>query len=401
LMTGTEHEFSINDPDMEPLPVADAVLRGIAGKPSAEARLGEILVSKELQMHVVEVKPIHPSESLRWLEATTHRGLRSLQERLGGGRRLMGLGMHPTLRLDQTRVWDGEEGDIYREYHRLFDLRKHGWLNIQALQINIPYGNNRGLVRLFNRIRSVIPYAVALGAASPFVEGSPTGLMDNRLEHYRANQSRLPAICRDVIPEKLANARDYQAIQAGIYRDLRREGAGSLCHEWVNSRGVIVRYSRKCLEIKALDQQECVRSDMALAAFVLVLLKGQSPTLETDDDALRSLLRTAVARGVEGLRPELERLYRSIWRRAPGEYAHYLPLIRKRIDAGSVAEILASRLKGTGDMPELMRAACRSLEANVPLEHGTPAEPGATGGSSEAVEEAVQATIAGAGPARG
>ena len=39
-------------------------------------------------------------------------------------------------------------------------------------------------------------------------------------------------------------------------------------HEWVNSRGAIVRFMRRAIEIRVLDVQECVRADVAIAAFV-------------------------------------------------------------------------------------------------------------------------------------
>ena len=47
--------------------------------------------------------------------------------------------MHPLLTLEQTTYWDHDEQDYYQAYDRLFNIKQHGWLNIQALQINIPY----------------------------------------------------------------------------------------------------------------------------------------------------------------------------------------------------------------------------------------------------------------------
>ena len=53
---------------------------------------------------------------------------------------------------------------------------------------------------MFNKIRSLIPYLVAVSASSPLVEGKTTSYMDNRLVYYRENQSQIPVICHDILP---------------------------------------------------------------------------------------------------------------------------------------------------------------------------------------------------------
>ena len=71
-------------------------------------------------------------------------------------------------------------GSTYQTYDRLFNIRQHGWLNIQALQVNLSYAGEKDLLMQYNRIRTLLPYLVALSASSPMVEGSLTGAMDNR-----------------------------------------------------------------------------------------------------------------------------------------------------------------------------------------------------------------------------
>ena len=58
--------------------------------------------------------------------------------------------------------------------------------------------------------------------------------------------------------------------------DLESAGADkTLLHrEWVNSRGVIFRFDRCALEVRVMDEQECVKSDVALACFVRAALRG-------------------------------------------------------------------------------------------------------------------------------
>ena len=208
--------------------------------------------------------------------------------------------MHPLLKLHETEVWDHEDKEIYEVYDRLFDIRQHGWLNIQAIQINVPFETDAEMVRLFNRTRAIIPYLVAIGASSPYVEGSITGNADNRLIFYRDNQCKMPIIAHGVIPERLRSKQDYLDIQEEMYRELRKHDAELLCHEWVDSRGVIVRFSRNCVEIKAIDEQECLYSDMAITALSLALLRSKEFTLTEDEDDLRSLTDEAIHHGTGG-----------------------------------------------------------------------------------------------------
>ena len=361
---GTEHEYSISDERFNPLPISDLIIERISGRVQQEVPFAGIKVSKELQKHALELIPSRPG-SLRFLEENLHQGLTGLLHALNGEYRLLGLGMHPLLTLDQTACWDHDEQGYYQAYDRLFDINQHGWLNIQALQVNIPYENRDDLVRMFNRIRSLIPYLVAVSASSPMVEGHLTSFMDNRLVYYRENQRAIPEICNDILPERLGSVGDYVQINRRIYSRLKEQDASILCREWVNSRGVIVRFTRRCLEVKALDEQECLHSDMAVTAFLLALLRSEI-ALEEDEGALRSLLEEAMRRGVGGLRLELERLFRAAQRSASDEERSYLPLVAERIEAGSLAEIMAQKYHETGEIRPLLAEMEWALQENRP-----------------------------------
>jgi gamma-glutamyl:cysteine ligase YbdK (ATP-grasp superfamily) len=363
---GTEHEYSLNNSHFHPLPLSDRVIEQISGRVQNETPLGEIVVSKELQKHVLEIIPKHPCETIGELERILQSGMNTLYSFLRPEYQLLGLGMHPLLTLDMTGVWDHEEKDFYQEYDRLFNLHQHGWLNIQALQINIPYTSEHELVTLYNRIRSLIPYLVAVSASSPFVEGEATGVMDNRLRYYRENQKEIPLICHNLIPEEITSVHQYTKIQEEICRCLREKGAELLCKEWVNSRGVIVRFSRCCVEVKAIDEQECLRSDMAITAFLLSLLRCKELPVETDHENLLALTEEAICQGVQSVRPELRRLYSLAERVATPDEKQYLPLIAKRIEKGSLAELLAARQKGKRGMDTMLKDLEYCLRQNIP-----------------------------------
>jgi hypothetical protein len=364
MLVGTEHEYSINDLSFNPLPISDIIIERIGGAGAGEVRSGEVLVSKELQKHAVEIIPSRPA-SLGSLEDMLHRGIRNLYFALGNQYRFLGLGMHPLLTLDQTACWDHEEKEIYEAYDRLFNIRQHGWLNIQALQINLPYGSRERLVLMYNKIRSLLPYLIAVSAASPFVEGRASSYMDTRLAYYRENQRRLPLICNEILPEKIRSLDDYLQINREIYALLKERGAEVLCREWVNSRGVIVRFSRRCLEVKAIDEQECLRSDMAVTAFLLALLRSDLG-LEEDEAFLRSAMEDAMRHGTEALRPELARLYEAAYAKATREERRYLPLIKRRIEEGCLAEVMARRFKDSGEISPMLADLERALWINRP-----------------------------------
>ena len=206
---GTEHEYSLSDIDYRPLPINDRIIQQINGSIVNEFPFGPVNLSKELQKHVIEIVPAVPAKDVVELEGMVYSGLQKLQAQLGPGIKMLGMGMHPLLELSQTEVWDHEDREIYEVYDRLFGIRQHGWLNIQALQMNLPFRNDDELVSIYNRIRALVPFLVAVSASSPYVEGKATGKIDNRLIYYRENQRKLPIIGHGIIPERLR-------LQAGL-----------------------------------------------------------------------------------------------------------------------------------------------------------------------------------------
>ena len=364
---GTEHEFSINDLAFRPLPVSDEILKTVCGRYESEILFGDVRMGKELQKTVIEMLPRTPSDSLGVLEEQMMKGIRKFSRIFHGRYRLLGLGMHPTLRLDETAVWDHDEQEYYEAYDRLFDIRQHGWLNIQALQVNLAYGGEKELIRHFNRLRTLLPYLIAVTAASPIVEGKNTGIADNRLIYYRENQKEIPLICNRIVPEPIDSVQDYRREQEEIFSELRRRDAAILCEEWVNSGGIIIRFSRRCLEIKAMDEQDCIRSDMAVCAFIRSLLRCRTLPVETGQEELLTLTGEAIRKGTAALRPELEMLYDRAWSHATAEEREYLPFVRERIHAGSLAEIIRDRFAREGAIVPILSEIAQALETNEPF----------------------------------
>ncbi|ADC66300.1 glutamate--cysteine ligase GCS2 [Ferroglobus placidus DSM 10642] len=342
-MLGPEHEFSINDENFNPLPISDQIIRKIRGRIANEAVIGRVIIGKELQKHVIELKPVKPFEELSEFEEVMQEGVEELLSVMDGCK-LLGLGMHPLLKLENAKVWDHRDRKIYEAYDRIFNIKQHGWLNIQSFQLNISYSSEREAVELHNKLRILIPYIAAIASASPICEGMPY-YIDTRLNFYRINQKEIPLICNDVIPEKIASLREYRKILERIYEELRKRDAHVLCREWVNSRGVIVRFSRKCLEIKVMDEQECIKSDVALTAFIRAILRAEIEELPREK--LIEKLDSAIRSGTAELKSELKELFRKAKENADDEEKKYLKIVKLRIKEGSLGE---SILMNMGDI---------------------------------------------------
>jgi len=364
-MIGTEHEFSINNAEFSPLPVADQIIRSICGRYENEIAFGSITLGKELQKTVIELVPRAPAGEPCALEQQLVSGIEKFYCMFPHQYTLLGLGMHPTANPKDIPVWDHDEHEYYAAYDRLFDIRQHGWLNIQALQVNLSYENDRELVTLYNRVRSLLPYLIAVTASSPMVESRLTGSCDNRLLYYRENQKEIPLICNRIVPPRIRTVDDYRSVQEEVFQELRSRGAGILCEEWVNSSGLIIRFSRKCLEIKALDEQESIHSDMAVCAFLRPLIRCPSLPVETEQEALLALTETVIHSGTAEIRDDLHRLYRLAERYATTEEKQYLPAIHERIENGSLAEQMAARVRDEGELLPVLTDLAGCLRNNT------------------------------------
>lgn len=340
-MLGPEHEFSINNELFEPQPIADKLIKKIRGRVANEAKLKAAVVGKELQKHVIELKPRKPFESLGEFEETMQMGVEELLSYLDGYK-LLGLGMHPLLDLKNAFVWDHRDRKIYEAYDRLFNIRQHGWLNIQSFQLNLSYKNEREAIELHNKLRLLIPFLVAIASSSPICEGKRF-FVDSRIYFYRINQINMPAICNDVIPEKVGSFDEYKAILEKIYTELKAKNALILCAEWVNSRGVIIRFTRKCLEIKAMDEQECIKSDVAITAFISSVLRCNLD--ELGEIELKAKLEEAMKNGTRNLKEDLRKLVKKAYESADGEEKKYIRIVEQRVENGSLGERILENLK--------------------------------------------------------
>lgn len=276
---GIELEYMIVDrATLAVRPEADELLRHIAGEPVSEAGLGDVTLSNELVLHVIELKVPRPASSLVGLEQSFARGVRSVNRILRTrNAQLMPGGAHPWMDPErEARLWPHQGREIYRQFDRIFGCRTHGWTNLQSMHINLPFLDTEEFGRLHAAVRLILPLLPALAASTPILDGRPTGLLDSRLEAYRVNARRIPSVSGFVIPEALFTIDAYQTeVLDRLYRDMSPfDEAGILRYEWVNARGAIPRFERNTIEIRVVDLQECPSADLAIADAVVAVLRS-------------------------------------------------------------------------------------------------------------------------------
>lgn len=298
---GIELEYMVVDrATLAVRPIVDSLLRKAAELPGAvvesEAVAGQadevtldasdggtaISIGNELSAHVLEFKVASPARSLAGLDASFHRSIGVLNDLLAAdGAMLLPTGMHPTMEPEREMVlWPHGNSEVYATFNRIFDCRGHGWANLQASHINLPFADDaeaRGeFGRLHAAIRMLLPILPALTASTPIMEGRVTGVKDNRLEVYRTNSRKIPEAAGKVIPERAFTREEYdRLIFEKIFTAFEpHDPAGVLRHEWCNSRGAIARFTRNAIEIRVLDVQECPKADIAIAALIVAVLRG-------------------------------------------------------------------------------------------------------------------------------
>jgi gamma-glutamyl:cysteine ligase YbdK (ATP-grasp superfamily) len=293
------------------------------------------------------------------------------------GANLLGTGMHPSLRLQDTGVWSHYHKKIYQAYSKIFNLNQHGWLNIQSFHLNLPYRKEADAIQIHNHLSNLVAYLPAIAASSPFYEGKPGRDIDNRLQFYKTNQKEVPSIAGDVIPQYVTSLGQYKRDVIGGYSaDLAKAGADKtlLNREWVNSRGVIFRFDRSALEVRVIDEQECVKSDVALACFVRAALKGMlasnaelSPhelLVQDFNSIIKEGLKAKTSSPNGKTAQQVCRYYLNLAQNhADEDEKKYLWLVKRRIDEGSLSEVIRKRV--------LARVAKTSFREAIPEVYST------------------------------
>jgi gamma-glutamyl:cysteine ligase YbdK (ATP-grasp superfamily) len=381
----------IVDENLHALSIIDDIIRALRGRIVNVVEYPRYAIGKELQCHVVELKGRKPFHTPEDFEETIQEAVLTLAEFLRSKFQasLLGTGMHPFIRPSEAKIWCHRHRSIYEIYERIFNVRQHGWLNIQAFQLNLPYGGRRLAASFHNALAGMLPYLPAIAASSPIYEGKFGTYVDNRMHFYKINQIEVPSLVGDVIPDYTDSLEAYREKVIGRYSsDLARAGATKpiLNVDWVNSRGITFRYDRHAIEIRILDEQECVKSDVAVSCYIRAALRGLLSDKEESHllshellvKDLNSVIKEGLSAKVQHpqgptARSVCEHLYRLACKYALDEEKPYLPLIRRRIDEGNLSEIISREVKARTQKTDMHEAIVgvytnlvRSLTDNTP-----------------------------------
>lgn len=276
---GIEIEYMLVDRDsLNVQPKSDLLLQALAGHQADEVELGNIALSNELVMHVLEFKNNGPRPTTEPVANHFQQAILDIQPKLSElNLQLLPTGAHPWMNpLTETKRWPHGNREIYQQYDSIFNCHGHGWSNLQSMHINLPFANDQEFGYLHSLVRLLLPLLPALAASTPIIERKLTGYQDTRLMFYEQNQQKIPSISGSIIPEFVLSEAQYQEeILKPMYRDISPyDPKGILQYEWLNSRGAIVKFDYNALEIRIVDSQECVQADIAIAKVIHEILKS-------------------------------------------------------------------------------------------------------------------------------
>jgi carboxylate-amine ligase len=224
--------------------------------------------------------------------------------------------------------------------------------------LNLPYQKEVDAIQIHNHLANLCAYLPAISASSPIFEGKEGKDIDNRLQFYKVNQKEVPSVTGGVIPEYGSSLDQYkQDVIEKYSKDLVAKGADkTLLHrEWVNSRGVIFRFDRCALEVRVLDEQECVKSDVALACFVRAALRGliASNAQLLPRDVLVKDLDAVIKNGLNAevsnpngktARHVCQHYLKIVSEHVNEDEKKYLWIVKKRIEEGNLSELIRANV---------------------------------------------------------
>ena len=271
---GVELEYMIVDrKTLDIRSLADQVLAAVGGPWTREVECGPLAWSNELVLHVIELKTNGPAKKLDDLHLEFDADIQRINSLLSESDAcLLPTAMHPWIRPDeQAQLWHNEDAEIYSALDRIFGCQGHGWKNLQSVHLNLPFSDDAEFVRLHSAIRLMLPLIPAIAAASPYMDGIDSDVLDNRLVAYQGHCHRFPQAMGPVIPEPVHSIEQYHSdILNPIYEALKPyDPEGILAYEWINARGAITRFDRQAIEIRLIDVQECPLADLAIVRMIV------------------------------------------------------------------------------------------------------------------------------------
>lgn len=276
---GVELEYMVVDrTTLKVRPIVDTLFAEFGDAASGDVIRGDMAWRNELPNHVVEVRNTRPAKKAsKWRKrylGEVHAINATLEKH---NAMLLPTGAHPFMDpAKETVLWRHARTESYALNDRIFDTRRHGWSNIQSTHLNLHYANDGEFSKLHAAVRILLPIIPVLAASSPILEGKLVGSLDARMEAYMQTHEKLPQIMGRLIPEAVYNQEDYyREVLSPIAQALAPHDPTRLLDaQAMNTRGAVPRFDRDLIEIRVIDSQECVAADLAIAEFLMIVLKA-------------------------------------------------------------------------------------------------------------------------------
>lgn len=276
---GVELEYMlVSKENLNVLSKVDEVLKAAAGTYTTDYVDNNTGWANELASHVMEVRCDDPVANLRDLRAPFKDAvdkINRIAESLNA--RLMPTAMHPWMNpAAEGKLWPHEYREVYEKFDRIFNCKRHGWMNLQSCQLNLPFNGDKEFAALHAAIRLLLPIMPGIASSSPIAEGRKADYLNYRLQVYKDNAAITPLVAGQCIPEPVYTRKAYEEeLLPSIYEQIKpHDTEGTLQHEWLNARGAIARFDRSAIEIRILDIQENPQVDLAICEAVTAVLKA-------------------------------------------------------------------------------------------------------------------------------
>ncbi len=280
---------------LDALPLADELLSlQCDGERLRVVEDGDASWSNVGPRHMLRLAPKHGFESMDAAKEFFSSQLTALAaeaDRVEG--RLMPGGMHPWLRTGDIESWPHGGAMQDAAVHTLFGKRRHGWGNQQPLHLSLPFASEQEFAPLYASLRFLLPLMPALSAASPFAEGKRGPALQCRLAARHDYLCSHPVFAltsvQRLVPPALRELNAFESlVTEPLTKGLQRQRvADSLPPKQVSASGLWVDPIAGHIEIRMLDGQECLQSNLAICAALQSLTSHLSfdsavPTAELD-----------------------------------------------------------------------------------------------------------------------
>jgi len=229
-----------------------------------DVRSCEGALDKEIHRCVIELKTRVCHNVDEMVSALANLRGTALRKAAMQDQQLIIAGLHPTAQWQQQQM---HEGPDYPHYHRLLDEYGDIARGAMSFGMHMHFGftDEAPKIQIMNRLRHVLPEALALSASAPIFEGRDTGLQSWRhslLDRYP--RMGTPDIWRDEheLDAHLGRLRRMGCIgeSQGLWQDLRLHGTYGT------------------LEVRIMD----THPDLDRIGLIATLLKWEVETLELE-----------------------------------------------------------------------------------------------------------------------